>query len=78
MTPKQQRLEDKIMVHRYLYYVLCDPIISDYEYDLLDREATTLLPESSPVHQVGSSLVDSYSERVRSLAEEIKNGGRWT
>lgn len=39
-----QQLEHEIMVHRYLYYVECQPVISDYEYDMLERKAR-VLPE---------------------------------
>lgn len=56
--------EREILVHRYLYYVEAQPTISDFEYDILEREARSVLPESSPVHGVGSSLPSSYSEDV--------------
>ena len=72
MTKEQQEMEDTIMVHRYLYYIECMPMISDFEYDELDREATKILPESSPVHQVGSDLRSSYSDKIVKLAEELK------
>lgn len=68
----QKELEDMIMAHRYLYYIECMPIISDLEYDELDREATSILPETSPVHQVGSDLRSSYSDKIVKLAEELK------
>ena len=71
MTKEQQEMEDTIMVHRYLYYIECMPMISDFEYDELDREATKILPESSPVHQVGSDLSSSYSDRIIELAREL-------
>ncbi len=61
---ENQALEDIIMAHRYLYYVLCDPVLPDLEYDELDRKATALLPSESPVHQVGSSLESSYDSRI--------------
>ena len=52
------------MVHRYLYYVECQPVISDYEYDMLERKVREVLPETSPVQGVGSSLPSSYSKEV--------------
>lgn len=58
MTPQQY--EHEVLVHRYLYYVECVPVISDFEYDELEREARKVLPESNVVHQVGSSLPSSY------------------
>ena len=61
---EQLRLEREVMVHRYLYYVLAEPVISDMEYDLLDRKAVAACPPESPVHQVGSSLPNSYSKEI--------------
>ena len=57
-------IEREIMVHRYCYYVLDAPIISDFEYDVLERQARAELPETSPVQGVGSSLHSSYSVDV--------------
>lgn len=62
VTPAQ--LEHEVLVHRYLYYIEAQPIISDFEYDILEREAREVLPESSPVQGVGSSLPWSYPEDV--------------
>jgi len=56
--------EHNILVHRYLYYVKDSPIISDYIYDQLERDARTVCPETSPVHGIGSSLASSYPEKV--------------
>lgn len=57
-------LEHEVLVHRYLYYVEAQPILSDFSYDQLEREARAVLPETSPVHGVGSSLPSSYPESV--------------
>lgn len=61
-------LEEEVLVHRYLYYVLASPVISDFEYDKLEQKARDTYPENSPVHSVGSCLESSYSSRVVSLA----------
>ena len=53
-------LENKIMAHRYLYYVLGKPIITDREYDELEKRAS-ILPPNSPVHKPGSDLASSYT-----------------
>ena len=39
-------IESLIMAHRYLYYVETSPIISDYEYDMLERRALREYPDS--------------------------------
>ena len=63
-----------LMAHRYLYYVLGEPVISDYLYDPWEREARQVLPEDSPIHGVVSSNPWSYSkeqiEYARKLSEE--------
>jgi NAD-dependent DNA ligase len=67
-------MEDLIMAHRYLYYVLGEPVISDYAYDVIERQARFLLPPTSPVHGVGSSLRSSYSADQLDLAMDIQAG----
>ncbi len=56
-----QDLELAVMAHRYLYYVLSTPVLSDSAYDRLEREARAALSDTSPVHGVGSSLPSSYT-----------------
>lgn len=66
----QQRIEflsTQIDTHNYNYYVLSNPTISDYEFDLLLKELIDLekrfpefaLPES-PTHRVGGDLVKNF------------------
>jgi len=61
--------EDLILLHRYCYYVLCDPIISDFIYDQLETEARKVCPETSVVHKVGSVLSSSYPDYIKELAK---------
>jgi NAD-dependent DNA ligase len=42
----QEQLEDDILYHKYLYYEKSNPIISDYNYDLLEKELKKRFPES--------------------------------
>jgi NAD-dependent DNA ligase len=55
-----EELEIEVMAHRYIYYVMNDQVINDYKYDSMERHARSKLPLSSPVHEVGSSLLSSY------------------
>jgi NAD-dependent DNA ligase len=64
-------LENQVMAHRYLYYVLSDTVLSDAVYDLLEREARAVCPPESPVHGLGSSLPSDYSEEVKSIANGL-------
>ena len=71
-------LEDIVMGHRYLYYILGSPVISDYEYDQLDTHARKVLPTTSHVHEIGSSLSSSYTPRQVACACLLKSGHIWT
>jgi DNA ligase (NAD+) len=60
-------LTDEINRHNYRYYVLSDPHISDYEFDLLLEELTRLeteFPElispDSPTQRVGADLTKEF------------------
>ena len=64
-------IENQVMAHRYLYYVLSESVLSDYIYDLLEREAREVCPPESPVHGLGSSLPSDYSEEVKSIARGL-------
>lgn len=69
MTPQEH--EDRVLLHRYCYYVLALPLVSDFEYDTYEREARAVCPPESPVHGVGSCLPSSYPERIKHMAEEM-------
>lgn len=53
-------IELEVMAHRYLYFVLLRPVISNKEYDALQKEAMKQLPASSPVHLYGSDKESDY------------------
>lgn len=66
-----ENIEDLIMAHRYLYYVLSEPVMADTIYDTLERRARAELPDTSPVHGIGSSLQSSYTSAQIALAQRI-------
>ncbi|MHB8292244.1 MAG: NAD-dependent DNA ligase LigA [bacterium] len=62
-------LTDEINYHNYLYYVLEDPVISDFEFDKLLKELSALeekYPEyartDSPAKRVGGKPIDKFSQ----------------
>ncbi|WP_149276036.1 NAD-dependent DNA ligase LigA [Pareuzebyella sediminis] len=81
MTDQQkiEVLRDELRAHNYNYYVLDNPVISDYEFDLKLKELQVLEekhPEfydpSSPTLRVGGSITKNFetvvhSERMYSL-----------
>ncbi len=64
-----ERLRKEIEGHNYRYYVLSDPAISDFEYDLLINELDTLekrfpqfITETSPTQRVGSDITREFQQ----------------
>ena len=65
VTPKfLTDLERHVLAHRYLYYVLGQSVIPDAKYDYFEQRARSLLPSTSPVHQIGSSFASDYPADV--------------
>jgi len=73
MTPEERiaQLRDEINYHRYRYYVLNAPVISDAEFDrlyqeLVDLEAAhpDLITPDSPTQRAGAEPLDAF-EKVR-------------
>jgi NAD-dependent DNA ligase len=71
MTYDELPIEDKCMVHRYLYYVKNNPIISDQEYDQLERKAVETADENHPIHRCGSDMEKSYSDEIKLIANSL-------
>lgn len=64
-----EKLRKEIEEHNYNYYVLNQPVISDFEYDLLLNELETLekkypefITEDSPTRRVGSDLTRDFKQ----------------
>ena len=62
-------LRQEIEKHNYLYYVLSQPVISDYDYDMMLRELETLEKEhpefadpNSPTQRVGSDINMEFTQ----------------
>ncbi|KAA0257036.1 NAD-dependent DNA ligase LigA [Deferribacter autotrophicus] len=75
LLQEYRKLVDEINYHDYRYYVLNDPVISDYEYDLLykklkeiEEKYPEIIAPDSPLQRVGYAPVDS----IKSVAHEIK------
>ncbi|MBI4912803.1 MAG: NAD-dependent DNA ligase LigA [Acidobacteria bacterium] len=67
LRERMKRLADELRLHRYNYYVLDQPTVSDAEYDALERELRGLEaqhPEladpNSPTQRVGAPPVESF------------------
>ncbi|MBK7292306.1 MAG: NAD-dependent DNA ligase LigA [Holophagaceae bacterium] len=73
MTDLRQRMKDladEVRAHRYRYYVLDQPTVSDVEYDALERELRALeeahpdlADPNSPTRRVGAPPVDAFEKR---------------
>lgn len=69
-----EKLREVVRYHDWRYYVLADPVISDYEYDKLfhklkDLEAKfpNLITQDSPTQRVASELIKEFP-KVQHLA----------
>ena len=64
-----ERLRKEIEEHDHRYYVLNQPVISDFEYDLLLNELDALekkfpefIDQNSPTRRVGSDLIEEFRQ----------------
>lgn len=71
---EMQALADVINYHDWRYYVLSDPIISDYDYDrlykrlqALEAEHPLLMPADSPTHRVAYGLTEEFIAVAHSI-----------
>lgn len=71
---KIESLREKINYHNYRYYVLDDPKISDYEYDMMIRELENLEKEhpeyvtpDSPTQRVGGESLKEFNQVVHTV-----------
>ena len=60
-------LREILRFHEYRYYVMSEPLLSDYEYDLLyqllqrtEKANPKLITPDSPTQRVGSSLNQNF------------------
>ncbi len=65
------KLRAELSEHNYKYYVLSQPVISDYEYDIMMKELESLekeFPEfddpNSPVKRVGNDISNEFKQVV--------------
>ncbi|MEG2848748.1 MAG: NAD-dependent DNA ligase LigA, partial [Bacteroidales bacterium] len=63
-----EALTNELNIHNHNYYVLNNPVISDFEYDILmqeliqlEKQYPKLAKENSPTQIVGSDLVNTSS-----------------
>jgi len=68
ITKKEiERLRDALRFHEYRYYILNDPLISDFEYDQLyktlekiEQENPGLIRSDSPTQRVAKGLTKDF------------------
>jgi DNA ligase (NAD+) len=70
LRQRMKDLADQVRTHRHRYYVLDQPVVSDAEYDALERELRDLEathPEltdpNSPTLRVGAPPIDAFEKR---------------
>lgn len=73
ILPMVNELRNNLRFHEYRYYVLSEPLISDFEYDQLykllerlEKEHPSIVTKDSPTQRVGNSLNSGF-ETVQHL-----------
>ncbi len=67
------RMHFELMVHRFLYYVFAEPVISDHQYDALERAFTT----GGGFVGVGSDNASDYHPLVAKEAGRLLKDEAW-
>lgn len=69
-----EELTEKLDYHSYRYYVLDDPEISDYDFDMMMRELKKLesehpefASENSPTKRVGGAVIKEFEQVVHAV-----------
>lgn len=63
-------LYDFVMAHRYLYYVRAAPVISDRDYDIIERAAMLAIGKD-PFPMPSSDCEGDYTDDQKQLAERL-------
>lgn len=73
--PYHKLLEERILEHRYRYYVLDHPVLTDFEYDWFEKfyitECIKVGAENILIHS-GVGYSDSHPEYI-AAADRVKN-----
>lgn len=61
--------EELALAHRYLYYVRNTPVVSDEDYDTIEKEVLEFggVPRNSLLRKPGSDNAKDYPEHIRAL-----------
>jgi hypothetical protein len=49
------------------------PVITDYEYDMMEKEAKQNLNKHHSLHRPGSDNPEHYPQTIREIAESLTN-----
>jgi NAD-dependent DNA ligase len=87
LTTAFDQIQRDLLKHKYLYYVKSAPIISDYEYDMMENESRKLAkqlgfradqwegPEENEKDHVHWMVdFDENHELAESVIKEVENG----
>ncbi len=84
LQQEYQQLKDEIRYHRYRYYVLNNPVVSDYEFDKkmgrleeIEREHPDWIAPDSPSQRAGAEPLDKF-EKVEHPAPILSLGNAFS
>ena len=77
-----EKLREQINYHNYKYYVENNPVISDYEYDMLVKKLEALekkYPEfitpDSPTQRIGGQPLEGFTQVTHKIPFSTTSGG---
>ena len=69
MSLGKEAIRDKLLLYKYAYYIKNDPLISDREYDVYEKEYVAVCGDDLPVE---FDVKADYAERVIAEYNKIK------
>lgn len=74
INPYHDKLTKRILSHRYRYYVLNHPVISDHEYDYLERFYNDYCNDNDLINYLEDTVGWSASHyKAKEIAFEVDN-----
>lgn len=68
----EQLLLNKVMALRHAYYVLNESLVTDEQYDVLEKQALLIDPQDHPIRLPGSDLESDYTQTYRDIVSVLR------
>lgn len=75
MSAEFEKLGKEILKHKYLYYIKCRPIISDYDYDMLERKYVLMAQDIAKEPNI--HLIADWNEKEAGTIVDFPDTHPW-